>query len=76
MMVGGVKWAELLTFIAIGVPAVLAAVYIVRYAKAWFDLTPFASKVLVVVLAFAIAYPALRVRDTIAGAMNDRRAEP
>ena len=72
---GGVDWVSLFLNLIVLVPALIAAVYIVKFAVLrWMDPSPFVTKVVVVLVALVIAYPLLRLEDRFRVAAKKRRS--
>ncbi|CAM3368183.1 hypothetical protein [Tsukamurella hominis] len=75
LFLGGVDWVSLSLNLIVLVPAIVAAVYIVKSTVVrWMDPSPFVAKVLVVLVALVIAYPLLRLEDRFRAAAKKRRS--
>ncbi|NMD57976.1 MULTISPECIES: hypothetical protein [Tsukamurella] len=71
---GGVDWVGLFLNLIVLVPAIVAAVYIVKSTVVrWMDPSPFVAKVIVVLVALVIAYPLLRLEDRVRASAKKRR---
>ncbi|MGX9296645.1 hypothetical protein [Tsukamurella paurometabola] len=69
-----VDWAELVRNLAVLVPALAAALLIVKNtAVPWFAPSPFVTKLLVVFVGVLIAYPLFKVEERVLGAAKRRR---
>ncbi|CAM3846778.1 hypothetical protein ACXYTP_20225 [Tsukamurella ocularis] len=76
LLTGGVDWWGFLRFLVATVPAVVTAIYVMKHTVAqWFELSPVVTEVLVVVLAFLIAYPILSLQELLLAIHHRRRTD-
>ena len=69
-----VDWAELVRNLAVLVPALAGAVFVVKHTAAqWFDPSPFVVKLLVVFVGVLIGYPLFKLEERVLGAAKQRR---